>query len=50
MLSAALAVFEPESVTFAVKLYVPAVVAVPVMAPAALRLRPGGREPVSDQE
>ena len=51
MLRTAVAVFAPESVTFAVKLEVPAVVGVPVIAPAALSVSPEGSAPLfRDQE
>jgi hypothetical protein len=47
MLQLALAVLPFESTTCAVKLYVPAVVGVPVIAPVeALSVKPGGSEPV----
>src|SRR5207245_5127650 len=36
-----------ESVTFTVKLDVPTVVGIPVIAPALLKFRPAGREPVN---
>ena len=46
-LAVALCCGVPESVTLAVKLNVPAVVGVPVMAPVlVLRFSPGGRLPV----
>jgi hypothetical protein len=45
MLSGFEAVFWAASVTFAVKLEVPVVVGVPVMAPLALRPSPEGKVP-----
>lgn len=45
MLKAPVAVLLAESVTFTVKGYVPAVVGVPVIAPAEDKLNPGGRLP-----
>ena len=47
MLQLALAVLPFESTTSAVKLYVPAVVGVPVIAPVdVLSVKPGGSEPL----
>ena len=47
MVQLAVALLLAESTTLAVKLYVPVVVGVPVMAPVeALRLKPGGSEPL----
>jgi hypothetical protein len=47
MLQLEVAVLSCESTTLAVKLYVPAVVGVPVMAPVeVLRVKPGGSEPL----
>jgi hypothetical protein len=49
--SAAVAVAEGLSVTFTVKLAVPAAVGVPEIVPPALRFRPAGSDPpASDQE
>jgi hypothetical protein len=45
MLSGFVAMFWAASVTFALKLEVPTVVGVPVMAPLALRLSPEGKAP-----
>jgi hypothetical protein len=47
MLQLEVAVLPCESATWAAKLYVPAVVGVPVMAPVeALSVKPGGNEPL----
>jgi hypothetical protein len=47
MLQLAVAVLPFESTTWAVKLYVPAVVGVPVIAPVeVLSVKPGGNEPL----
>jgi hypothetical protein len=47
MLQLEVAVLPCESTTWAVKLYVPAVVGVPVIAPVeALSVKPGGNEPL----
>jgi hypothetical protein len=45
MLKAPVAVLLAESVTFTVNGYVPTVVGVPLMTPAAEKVRPGGRLP-----
>ena len=47
MLSPPVAVSALASLTLTVKLEVPAVVGVPVIAPAALRLKPAGKLPVA---
>jgi hypothetical protein len=47
MLQVEVAVLPFESTTWAVKLYVPAVVGVPVIVPVeVLSVKPGGREPL----
>jgi len=48
MVQLAVAAVPVESTTFAVKLYVPAVVGVPVMAPVlAFKAKPAGRLPLA---
>jgi hypothetical protein len=48
MLQLAVAVLPFESTTWAVKLYVPAVVGVPVIAPVeVLSVKPGGSDPLT---
>jgi hypothetical protein len=50
MLSGLVAVRPLASLTLTVKLEVPAAVGVPVIAPAALRLKPGGGMPVASDQ